>query len=177
MTMLRRVRENMNARLKTMANALGAVLKTKRQLAIAIFSSLFTLALALYIPVLTIPGNTIEFQLSLVTWDYAALLVLFSALFGISISLHVYPSPIMNKNHSIVKGAGTGFAGIMGTLFAGKLCPLCLGTILGFIGLGGSALYLFSFRNEILVASMLILLASIYFGSKRIAAICEKCKQ
>lgn len=167
----------MNARLKTIANALDTVLKTKRQLVIAIFSSLFMFALAFYIPVLTIPGNTIEFQLSLVTLDYAVLLILFSALFGISISLHTYPLPKTNGNYAVAKGTGAGFAGIMGTLFAGKLCPVCLGTILGFIGLGGSALYLFSFRNEILIASMVILLVSIYFGSKRIAAICKKCEQ
>ncbi len=167
----------MKARLKTMANALGMVLKTKRQLAIAIFSSLFMLLLALYIPVLTIPGNTIEFQLSLMSWDYAVLLVVFAMLFGLSIGLHTYLSP-RHGNSIIVKGTketSSGVAGIAGTLFAGKLCPVCLSAILGAFGLGGSALFLFSFRNEILIASVLVLLLSIYFGGKRVANICEHC--
>ncbi len=160
--------------IKATIDAIVLMLKSKRQLTIAILAAISMLIVALFIPILTIPGNTIDFQLSLVTWDYALFLIIFSVLFGLSIGLHAYPSS--NSDSSLIgKGSGAGFAGILGTLFAGKLCPVCLSTILGMIGMGGSALFLFSYRNEILIASAAILLLSIYLGAKKAARVCSNC--
>lgn len=161
-------------KIETTIKAISIMIKSKRQLIITILASIFMLLLAFYIPVLTIPGNSIRFQLSLLTWSYIILLFLFSILFGLSLGLYTYPMA-SNNGLAIANSSGAGFSSIVGSLFASKLCPICISTILGIVGLGSSALFLVSFKNEILIASIMILLISIYFGGKRVVNTCDKC--
>ncbi len=89
----------------------------------------------------------------------------------------VYKNRLQGGN--VAKSAGTGFAALIGTLFSAKLCPICLGVILGFVGIGGSTtLFLFSYKKEIMIASILILTFTIYLSGRRITKIriCKNCK-
>ncbi|MBI2675166.1 MAG: hypothetical protein HYX24_01810 [Candidatus Aenigmarchaeota archaeon] len=157
---------------------MALMLSSRKHLAVAVATMAIMVLLSVYIPVLTIPGNTIEFQLSLLTWDTIILTLIFSGLVGISIGMHAYVSAvkISNKGRAVIKTGGTGFVGVVATLFAGKLCPLCLATIFGLLGLGASsALFVFSYKAEIMALSLVLLLASIYLAGRRISA-CENCK-
>ncbi len=157
-------------RLQPTLNAVSLTLKSKKHLSIVIASSIFMMFIAILIPVILIPGNSIDYQISLFTWDSTFLTILFSILFGISVGMHSYASKM--RKTIVGKHAGTGFFSIVGTLFAGKLCPMCLSVIFSFIGLGASAVFfVLSFRFPILVASMLLILVSIYFAGKSISAI------
>ncbi|MBI2107084.1 hypothetical protein HYT57_03800 [Candidatus Woesearchaeota archaeon] len=126
------------------------------------------------------PGNTLKTQLSILQISDIGLIVLFSSLFGISIAMQIYASDKKKlQGGNVAKSAGTGLAAFTGTLFSAKLCPICLGAILGFIGIGSSAtLFLFSYKNEIMVASIFILLLTIYLTGKSITKIkiCENCE-
>jgi len=166
-------------KLEPTLNAISLTLKSKKHLGIVIFSSLFMLFLAILIPIILIPGNSIEYQLSLFAWDSSVLTFLFSVLFGISMGMHSYASKISKTRKSLVVGerAGTGFFSMVGTLFASKLCPMCLGTIFSFLGLGASTVFfVMSFRTPILIISILLILISIYFAGKRITIFCQNCE-
>lgn len=158
--------------------AIVLTLKSRKHLLIVIAASLLMMVLSVYIPSVLTPGNTIAFQLLLLTFGEAALIILFSLLFGLSIGMQLYASALhkMRKGVTAAKSTGTGIAAFAGTLFSAKLCPICLSALLAYIGIGGSAaLLLFSYKTEILVASMLVLLASMYFAGKRITVSCERC--
>ena len=92
--------------------------------------------------------------------------------------MQIYASHKEKNSNKLVKSTGTGLIAFTGTLFSAKLCPICLGAIFGFLGIGGSAtLFLFSYKNEIVIASIFILIFMIYLAGKRITKlkICEKC--
>ncbi|MBI2044946.1 hypothetical protein HYT23_02725 [Candidatus Pacearchaeota archaeon] len=135
--------------------------------------------IAVIIPSLLTPGNTLKLQLSLLQINEVILIIIFSSLFGISIAMQIYASHKEKKQGEyLVKGTGTGLVAFTGTLFSAKLCPICLGAILGFIGIGGSAtLFLFSYKNEIMITSIFVLVFTIYLAGNRIAKVkvCEKC--
>jgi len=165
--------------MRSVIHAARLMLSSKKHLVIVICSSIFMFFLAVLIPAVTIPSNTVEFQLSLLSEESALLTILFSILFGISMGMHSYASKMSKLRKGAVVGerAGTGFFSFIGTLFAGKLCPMCLSAIFGFLGLGASAVFfVLSFTVPILFASMLLILISIYFAGKRIANACENCK-
>lgn len=165
--------------MKSIFKPLVLTLSSKKHLIIAIISSLVMAFLAILIPSLLIPSNTIKFQLSLLKINEITLIIIFSALFGISIAMQSYAFFIekLHKSKLVMKSTGTGFVALTATLFSTKLCPLCLATILGLIGLGSSAtLFLFSYKKEILIVSMLLLILVIYITGKRITNFCEKCK-
>ena len=158
-------------RLQPTLNAVSLTLKSRKYLGIAIAFSIFMMFIAILIPTILIPGNSIDYQISLFTWDSALLTILFSVLFGISMGMHSYASHIRKLRNSAAIGerVGTGFFSITGTLFASKLCPMCLSAIFSFVGLGASAVFfVLSFRFPILIASIVLVLISIYFAGKRI---------
>lgn len=151
---------------------------SKKHIIIAVVLALVMAFISILIPSLLTPGNTLKLQLSLLTISDISLIILFSVLFGIAIAMQIYASHKEKYSNKLVKGTGTGFIAFTGTLFSAKLCPICLGAILGFLGIGGSAtLFLFSYKNEIMVASIFILVFIIYLTGKRITnlKVCEKC--
>lgn len=166
--------------MKETLRAIQATLSSRKHAIISVVSAIIMLFLAVYIPSVLTPGNTIAFQLSLYTPAEATLTLLFSVLFGLSVGMQSYASHLRKagKHAAIAKHTGTGAVAFVGTLFSAKLCPICLSAILSFVGIGGSAaLVLFSYKTEILAASALMLLLSIYFTSKRITLTCDKCKE
>ncbi|MBI2233283.1 MAG: hypothetical protein HYU56_05150 [Candidatus Aenigmarchaeota archaeon] len=166
-------------KLKPIFGTIKITLKSRKYFSVAIISALFMLSLSVYIPSIITPGNSIGYQLSLITWENALLILLFSALFGISMAMHVHATKLKRANKGLMAGesAATGIFGMVGAMFSGPLCASCISIIFSTIGLGGSAaLALFSHRTEILAASMMLIIVSIYFAGKRINRFCEHCK-
>jgi len=165
---------------KSILESIFLTLSSRKHALIAIALAIVMAFIAILTPSLLTPGNTFKLQLSLLQISDIALIILFSSLFGISIAMQMYAShkEKMQANH-LVKVTGTGLVAFTGTLFSTKLCPICLGAIFGFFGIGGSAtLFLFSYKNEIMIASIFILTLTIYLAGNRIAKVkvCEKCK-
>jgi hypothetical protein len=167
--------------MKSIFETIVLTFRSRKHAVIAIISFVVMTVLAVLIPSFLTPSNTVALQLSLLQTTDIALILLFSALFGISIAMQTYASHREKiKNSKLgLKGTGTGFVALVGTLFSAKLCPICLGVILGFVGVGGSAsLFLFSYKNWILIASIFILVFTIYLAGRRITKVnvCENCK-
>ncbi len=165
---------------KKILESIFLTLSSRKYALIAIALAVVMAFIAILIPSLLTPGNTLKLQLSLLQISDIGLITLFSSLFGISIAMQMYAShkeKIQGKH--LVRNTGTGLVAITGTLFSAKLCPICLGAILGFVGIGGSAtLFLFSYKTEIMITSIFIIIFTIYLAGNRIGKIkvCDKCK-
>lgn len=151
---------------------------SKKYIIIAIILAVIMAFVSILVPSLLTPGNTLKLQLSLLEINDIILIIIFSVLFGIAIAMQIYASHEEKHINKLAKRTGTGIVAFIGTLFSVKLCPICIGAILGFLGIGGSAtIFLFSYKNEITTASIFILLFIIYITGKRITnlKVCEKC--
>ena len=137
--------------------------------------SFFFLFVVLYVavPVLTIAGNTLLFQLSTYnSFDYFLifLLAFFSALLFV---LHFYAKahrakscPMPLKGSAVGSSALSGFfASIVGT----SACAGCVASFVSFFGLGFSAVsFLLKYQIYISILSLFILLLAIYLTLKKI---------
>lgn len=135
--------------------------------------------LLLYIPIRTVPGNDLAFQLSILTPKDWLLFTILPVLTALSIVMNVY---ILKHKSSIQDGAsmagqgGTGFfSGIIASVFGTATCASCVATIFGFLGIGG-VLFLLQYRTYITTAAIILLLISLYFTSKRVLNACESCR-
>lgn len=136
-------------------------------------------SLFIFIPVVTIPGNDLIFQISLLTYREYSLFILLSILTALSIILQLYIYRI-NKSRKIgISIFGQGIVGVFSAFLASILgastCAACLSFVFGLLGVGGF-FFLLEYRNEITLFAVIILMLSIYFSSKRIMEDCEVCR-
>lgn len=158
--------------------AVKHVLSSKSYL-VGLFSLTFVIFwLLIYIPVRTIPGNDFAFQLSLLAPKDHILLITLSVLTALSIIMNVYVlrhKPTIQTGLSMTGQGGTGLiSGIIGSVFGTATCASCVASILGFLGIGG-VLFLLQYRTWITTASIILILVSLYFTSRKILGICESC--
>lgn len=160
--------------------AIQLTLKSRKHLLLTIAFILIMMGLAVYVPSVITPGNTIEFQISLLTFNDALIMLLFSFLVGLSMGMHIYAADILKTNNTamILEETSTGIVGMLSTMLSGPLCVSCLVTIFSLIGLGaGSALFVLEHRTKIQLVSLVLISASIYIAGKRINRNCELCKK
>jgi len=139
----------------------------------AIFFAIF-----IAIPTLSIPSNTLAFQLSLITSvDYITLsiLSLLSSLF-ILVNIQTYK---MVKERNIqmavlVQGSTGSTAGVLASIFGVASCPMCVASLFGFLGFGVVG---FLARNQwwVFTIALVIMLISLHFISRKLIRVCEKC--
>ncbi len=134
--------------------------------------------LLVYIPVRTIPGNDFAFQLSLLAPKDHILLITLSVLSALSIIMNIYVlrhKPTVQTGLSMVgQGGGGLLSGIIGSVFGTATCASCAASILGFLGIGG-VLFLLQHRTWITTASVILILVSLYFTSRKVLGVCESC--
>lgn len=135
--------------------------------------------LLLYIPIKTIPGNDLAFQISILTPKDWFLFVSLPALTALSIVMNVY---ILKKKKSaqdsiaMVGQNGTGFlSGVIASVFGTATCASCVASIFGFLGVGG-VLFLVEHRTIITTGAIILMLISLYFTSKRVLNACKECR-
>ncbi len=134
-------------------------------------------SLLFLIPVKVIPGNDILFQASQFQMlDYLLLLLvatLQSLLLVMSFSLFR-----RNRHHNASRAWSYQSLGIMSGvpafLFGSKLCPVCLGGILGFLG-PGALFFVIEYRAWFFAASAALLLLSLYAVARKVNGVCELC--
>lgn len=134
--------------------------------------------LLVIIPVLTIPYNTIAFQLKIYSARDWLLMVILSILFSLSVVMLVRSialNRIARQRTSVVRNGIAGTAGtIIASIFATASCASCVVAILGFLGFG-TVLFLLQFRWIITVAAIGLILISLYFTSRKLNGLCEAC--
>ena len=135
--------------------------------------------LLLYIPIKTIPGNDLAFQISILTPKDWFLFIILPTLTALSVVMNIY---ILRNKKSIQDGASmagqgsTGFlSGVIASVFGTATCASCVASIFGFLGAGG-VFFLLQYRTYVTLAAIILLLISLYFTSKRVLNACEECR-
>jgi len=157
--------------------AVKSVFKRKRFFIYFIFLALLSLWLFIYIPVKQIPGNTFAFQTSIFTSKDWFLLIVLSILTSTTLVMNIFAvgNDLKNMKYGSTLGRGSVgiLSGIAGSIFGPTAtCAACVGTIFGFLGVGGIFLLL-KYRQAIVVLSISIMLFTLYYTSKRVLGICN----
>jgi len=132
-----------------------------------------------YIPVKTIPGNSLNFQLYIFTTRDYVLTTIFSILlsFFLVMQIFVIRNAMDRKSMltSVTTGGVGGYIATIGAIFGTAACASCLFAILGFLG-ASTVFTLIQHQWYIVSGAILMLLVSIYFLSKKVNGICESCR-
>lgn len=135
--------------------------------------------LLLYIPIRTIQGNDLVFQISILTPKDWFLFTILPALTALSIMMNIYifrHKRSAQAGISMVGQGGTGFfSGLVASVFGTATCAACVASIFGFLGVAG-VLFLLKYRTIITIGAIILMLVSLYFTSKRVLSVCESCR-
>lgn len=138
--------------------------------------SILTFMLFVMIPVLLIPGNDITFQLSIMPVGDFVVLIVLSILTAISILFSLYI--VRRKKEEQVNQVGvvtaTGGISIISSFLGTVTCISCASTIIGFAGVG-TVTFALKYRFLPASISLLLMLVSLYFNSKKILYLCDSC--
>ncbi|KAA3643974.1 MAG: hypothetical protein DWQ07_17815 [Chloroflexi bacterium] len=130
-------------------------------------------ALLYLIPVFSIPGNDIAFQLQLFTAPDFLLLFVVAGLESLLLVMMLY---LYRQRHlrTINRGNLGVLSGIPVFLFGANFCPMCLAGLLGIFGPGVVA-FAVQYRVWAFSVSISLLLLSLYSTSKKVQGVCENC--
>jgi len=133
-----------------------------------------------YIPVVTIPGNDLGFQLSIYSQRDYILMFLLAALVGLNFLFQIYSFKKQKEQHDFFNSAGqvavSGVSGVFGAIVGTAACVSCLAFLFGLIGLGtGSVFFVLNNQTYFLVGAIALMLVSLYFTARKVNGICEKC--
>lgn len=136
------------------------------------------LILFVLVPVWSVPGNDVAFQLSLFTIGNWILFTVLALLIGLLLTMQVF---IFGRaKNAAVKAKGLGnaatgaagaYAGILGGVFATAACSWCVAAVFGFLGTG-AVLFIAEHRLWSVLVAIAIMIASLYFASKRVVKDC-----
>ena len=137
-----------------------------------------TFFLFVMIPVWTIPGNSLDFQLGIFSErDYILLsILLFLTSLFLTMQVFIFRNSISakDKTTAAVKGGVGGYTAVVGSVFATAACSSCLFALFGFLGFG-TLFFLLEHQWYILTGAMLLLVVYLYFASKKVNGICDVC--
>ena len=147
-------------------------------LSVFVVLSLAMFALMFYIPILSIPGNSIRFQIELFGYKDFLFLILLSALSAlvVTMNLKILSSRFSKRAFGGTMLGGVGvLSGLASSLFATATCGMCVLSLFSFLG-AGFVFTLVDNRSYIVLGTTAFLILSLYFSSKRLNNHCEICK-
>jgi len=144
-----------------------------------LFAALAVLAFIalIFVLVVTIPGNSFEFQLSILTIWELLLMALLSFLIALLFTMHVWIFK-RTKKAQVGKSVVGGTSAVTATIFGTAACSSCLAFLFGLVGISSlsTIIFLLDFRWYFVSISIFLMLISIYFASKNIVEECENCE-
>ena len=168
----------MLAKILSVSQAVTEVLKERKFFVafLILGASLFWIFVS--IPTKTIPGNTLAFQLSILTRSDYFLLITLSALTSLAAVMNFYilANKFTGRTSATLAGQ-TGIGGISGliaAIFGTATCSLCVASLFGFLGVGAVFLLL-KWQVAVTVVAIILLLISLYFASLKVLGICKNC--
>ncbi|MBI4399520.1 hypothetical protein HY570_02115 [Candidatus Micrarchaeota archaeon] len=152
------------------------VFEKKKYYLLAGVASIITLLVYVGLPIYSIPGNNLEIFLATSNAYGLIFMFLLSILIGILISMQVYAFKrnLGGKTKEITTGFTAFFSSIIGAIFTGATCALCVGSLFSFLGAAG-IIFLLEHRIEISILSFFLILSSLYLTSRRIYN-CDSCR-
>lgn len=137
------------------------------------------LVLFVLVPVWSVPGNNVDFQLSLFTFGNWILFLALAFLIALLLTMQIFIFRRAKNNAVRVRGLGNAasgaagaYAGILGGVFATAACSWCVAAVFGFLGTGT---VLFIAQNQLwaVLVALGIMLVSLYFASKKVNNACD----
>lgn len=130
----------------------------------------------IFLQVILVAGNDLEFQLSILTSRDLILLAIlsFSLSFLVVLQLLIFKKTTKTSASSTTQGLAGGTSGVVAAIFGTAACSSCVAALFGFLGFG-AVLFLLDMQWIIVAISILFVLGSIYFASKTLVKGCEDC--
>jgi hypothetical protein len=166
--------------MKNIYLAIRTVFGERKYFLVFILLSVIFFSLFIVIPLITIPGNDLMFQLHIFrTRDYS-LMAFLAILVGTNLALQVYnwqKQRVKQKlSRAVTKGVSSGVFGIFGAVVGTAACASCLASLFSFIGLGtGSVFFVLKNQTLFLLGAIVAMLVSLYFVSRKINKMCHSC--
>lgn len=160
--------------------AVKTVIKKPNYALLVFIAAMLFFGLFILIPVITIPGNSFQFQLSIFgTRDYV-LMAFLAVLVGLNFALQIYSFAQRNKQQKFSQpemgGIAAGVSGVFGAVVGTAACASCLASLFGLIGLGtGSVFFVLQNQSYFLIGTIVLMLVLLYFGARRVKRICDSC--
>lgn len=133
----------------------------------------------MFIPVWTTPGNSIEFQLSLLRiQDYIlffALSVVTALLTTMQIFLFVKNKKAKSRLETVGQSSVSFSSAIFGGLLATAACSSCIAAILGFMG-AGTVFFVLDYQMYFVSAAFILVAVAIYYTARRVNGYCKDCE-
>ncbi len=156
--------------------AIKTVLKVRRNFLIFVITAIAFLVLFVIIPVTTIPGNTILFQLSIFTARDYSLMVFLAILTGLNFAMQAFNwrQGRNARSQALTQGTASGLLGVFGAVVGTAACASCLASLFALIGLGtGSVFFVLKNQSLFLGGAILLMLIAIYFSAKKVNKLCN----
>ncbi|MBI2674750.1 MAG: hypothetical protein HYX22_03390 [Candidatus Yanofskybacteria bacterium] len=168
------------SKLQQIHSAARQMLGEQKHVVIVLLFALFFFGLFVFIPVVTTPGNTLAFQLSIFRIQDYFLMICLALLVGLNFSMNIYArrkqSQSVNISKSAASGTAAGFGGAFGAIVGTATCASCLASLFGVVGLGiGSVAFVLKYQTFFLLGSIALVIISVYFTARKINKVCNSC--
>jgi len=150
--------------IKLIYNSTKEILSKKSYKLLFLFIAVIVLAIYIIIPVFSIPGNDFLFQLSIFTFKDFIVLIPFSLLVSLMISMQIYSYKQRKSLRLVGKSVVGGYSGIVAGVFGTASCSSCVAAIFGFLGTG-SVLFLIANQWWVVSIAGLLVILSLYLTS------------
>lgn len=152
------------------------VFRKKRSYLIFSIASFLVFSVFIIIPVIIVPGNDIAYQLSIMPFGDFVTLITLSFITGLAVVFNIY---IFNQKKHLQKSqigqvGITGIAALLSSFFGSFSCIACAATIIGFFGLT-AVTFAIKFRIYFALASVFLMLSSVYFTARKVLHVCDRC--
>ena len=156
--------------------AIKTTLGVRKNFLIFLIVTVVFFGLFVAIPVITIPGNTILFQLSIFTTRDYLLMIALATLVGLNFAMQVFIWKQGRNTQAATQGAASGLLGVFGAVVGTAACASCLASLFALIGLGtGSVFFVLKNQSLFLWGAILFMLIALYFSAKQVNKTCTSC--
>lgn len=163
--------------MKEIKQATLEVFKVNKYRILTAAVALIMLALYILLPVVTIPGNNIPLQLSILEPLGIIVMMLLSASIGLLVSMQIYSYKMAKQKAALNagQGAATGFTSIVSAIFSTASCTSCMAAIFPFLS-SGTILFLAERQWYVVGITFALVLISLYITSKNVVNGCKSCE-
>lgn len=156
------------------------ILKIPEYLALCVITSFVFFVLFIVIPVFTIPGNSLAFQLSIFREQDYVLMAFLAMLVGLNVALQwcsfQQRKAQQDISKSVAQGVSSGVLGVFGAVVGTAACASCLAFLFGLIGLGtGSVFFVLKNQSYFLLVAIALMIIMLYFAARKINKVCTSC--
>lgn len=155
------------------------IIRDRNYLILLFVGWLVLFGLMFYLPVRTIPGNTVVFQAVIFGFkDYLFLgIASFLSAFIITIQVKIFRQRRLTKamaGNTALGSAGL-LSGVVSSVFGTATCSLCVAALFGFLG-ANSVIFLVNNKTYVVLGSLALLGLSIFLSLKKLNNTCDICK-